>query len=724
MINQSAYLDCSHVPFLTPGNDSRVNLSLMLVDQRHATLQIQPHKDGGSEFGYSIVPFTMAALNADVDAALPAESKPESSGKTGQPGAGSAEGAPGNQADGAAANADANSADSNDSYATGEGSRCTSNEDGAGAFIDALKASSDVPEAERKALVDARQTMPAACEQSSSPTYLPPADVQSPAGKQFRTYLIGAGSFYAGDFATALASFNSLVDSTQPWLKETARYMVGRTQLNSALHGALDQWGAMDLNKVDLNAVAAAKAGLTGYLAQYPTGLYAASARGLMRRVYWLQGDADAMAQEYRWQFTHPDSPQHASVPTTDLIGEADRKLISPEIAPNGQVKDPELLAVMDLRAMRDIDPAKQISLSQLQSQQQYFAGAPDLYTYLLAAHALYMRGDADTVLKLLPAMKADHPLNYMEFSQQVLRGLAFESKQDWASASALWLSLLPVAKQSLQNATLQLALAIDYERSNKLAQVYAADSPITDASIRAILLRNAAGRDQLLERINAKTTPKAEHDLALFVLLYKDLMRGRYADFLTDSALLPADLPKPPADQPNASTSAFAYGPDHPLGLFRWTGTAAKPGAYACPALHDIAQTLARDPKAPQALNCLGDFVRVNDLDMMPLDTAPRTMSYEKSPLKPVILGSMPSQFNGTVFSRLEGYKSVIAAPGSDDDARAYALFRAVNCYGPSAYNRCGGKEVEIATRKAWFTTLKSRYAGTVWAREQKYYW
>jgi hypothetical protein len=106
-----------------------------------------------------------------------------------------------------------------------------------------------------------------------------------------------------------------------------------------------------------------------------------------------------------------------------------------------------------------------------------------------------------------------------------------------------------------------------------------------------------------------------------------------------------------------------------------------------------------------------------------MPLDAEPRAM-YEKSAQKPMILGTMPSQFTGTVFSRLEGYKNIIAAPGSDDEARAYALFRAVNCYGPSGYNRCGGKDVEKGTRKAWFQALKTRYGGTIWAQEQRYYW
>src|ERR1700754_4105031 len=57
-LTQSSYSDCSNVPFLSPANDNRVNLSLMLADRQHATLKPQPRKDDGMEYGYSLVPFT------------------------------------------------------------------------------------------------------------------------------------------------------------------------------------------------------------------------------------------------------------------------------------------------------------------------------------------------------------------------------------------------------------------------------------------------------------------------------------------------------------------------------------------------------------------------------------------------------------------------------------------------------------------------------------------
>ena len=55
---------------------------------------------------------------------------------------------------------------------------------------------------------------------------------------------------------------------------------------------------------------------------------------------------------------------------------------------------------------------------------------------------------------------------------------------------------------------------------------------------------------------------------------------------------------------------------------------------------------------------------------------------------------------------------------------ATAYALFRAVWCYGPAGYNGCGGEDAPLATRKAWFQRLKRDYPKSRWARELKYYW
>lgn len=57
--------------------------------------------------------------------------------------------------------------------------------------------------------------------------------------------------------------------------------------------------------------------------------------------------------------------------------------------------------------------------------------------------------------------------------------------------------------------------------------------------------------------------------------------------------------------------------------------------------------------------------------------------------------LGSTESGFKGELFSRLNGYQTVIADPKAAREDKAYALLRAINYYGPSGYNGCGGRDV-----------------------------
>lgn len=97
-----------------------------------------------------------------------------------------------------------------------------------------------------------------------------------------------------------------------------------------------------------------------------------------------------------------------------------------------------------------------------------------------------------------------------------------------------------------------------------------------------------------------------------------------------------------------------------------------------------------------------------------MPLDSQPDKQS----------LGGTESAFKGELFSRLDGYKQVIANSKAPRDDRAYALYRAINCYAPSGYNSCGGKDVEPAVRKAWFRQLKGTFADTQWGKSLQYYW
>ena len=687
-VSRDSLEGCSNLPFLSPGNDSRVNLRLLLADKKVAPLTPNALSETDLEEGFGPVPFPVYRLSPATDTAVekneaaPAPSKLEELlAPLGIP--------------------RENDTAAGDAFLTGEGSRCRSNDDSSATAFISQTVKADLPGPERQVLIAGRLRMLGACTWESASAGAPD-QIQSAAGRDLRTYLQAAGDFYSGRFGDAKRGFIEAAKSSLPWVKETALYMIARTALNQAQENAFDEYGMSQLERVDKSVLADADSSFNLYLKTYPQGEYAVSAQGLLRRVHWLAGDTDELANDLATQLTQ-FKPDQANVSLDDLVQETDNKLLS---ATNASSANPLTLALNDLMWMRAGDPPK-LTREALAAQKPVFAQEPALYDYVQAAFALYVEHQPDNALKLLPE---DVPANldYFAFSQQTLRGLALEAKKDWKAAEALWLKLLPLAKQPLQRDQLELALAMNYERSGQLAKVFASDSPISAKQVRYILLRNIAGQDLLRQQI-AQASDATERETAQFVLLYKNLMRGQYATFAEDLKQLPASVP----ENKLGTSLGYVYGDGRSLQLFQWSGDKAESG-YACPSIAQIASTLQADPKSPKGLNCLGEFILSNHMDGMPLDQVRAAGS----------LGSTASLFKGETFSRLDGYRQVIANPKAPHNDKAYALFRAINCYARSGYNGCGGVDVDKSVRKGWFRQLKSGFADTDWAQTLKYYW
>ena len=686
-VSRDGYEPCSNQPFLSPGNDSRVNLRLLLADKKAAPLAPNALGEDDLAQGFGPVPFPVYRL-------VPVPATAEE---------------PDNKAD------DSRTAEldtliqplgikreeyttAGQAFLNGEGSRCRSNDDdSATAFISqVIKA--QMPPAERDVLVKARLQLLTTCDWSRQ---VVDAQLTPSANAQlFRTYLQAAGDFYSGRFDYAERGFAAASTSDVPWLKETALYMTARTSLNQAQAEAFDEYGMPQREHVDKSALSDAEEGFLSYLKHYPQGDYVASARGLLRRVHWLANDDAKLAEDFTWQFTEATDAQR-NVSVDELVEEADLKLL---MVGNKAANSPMLQVVSDLMAMRAHTPPL-LSREDLDKQKGTFANEPALFDFLQASYALYVEHQPDAALKHLPA-DVPSSLDYFAFSQQTLRALALEAKQDWKGAEALWLQLLPLAKQPLQRDQLELALAMNYERSGQLAKVFAADSPISAKQVRYILLRNVAGPDLLRQQI-ANASDPTERQSAQFVLLYKDLLRGQYATFADD--LKQASL----SDDKLGTSLGYTYTSGQTLKLFQWNGDKAESG-YACPSIAQTAATLQDEAKNPHALNCFGEFILRNGLDGMPLEQ-PRAAGS---------LGSTASDFKGETFSRLDGYKQVIANAKAPKTDKAYALFRAINCYAPAGYNSCGGEDVAPAVRKAWFRQLKSGFADTQWGKSLQYYW
>ncbi|MGZ9410276.1 MAG: hypothetical protein ACXW3J_06585, partial [Methylocystis sp.] len=271
-----------------------------------------------------------------------------------------------------------------------EGTRCVSAQSGEDAFIQAVQAEKALSEAERAALIRSRKELTTACQgkdaaaPSPSKAYVAGADA-SAAAREFAAYLAGAGSFYGGAFDAALTAFRSLAKAQNVWVRESARYMIARTLLNKASVGAFAELdGAPEPKVSDRESLKAAESELKSYLADYPHGRYVASARGLLRRVYWLAGDRSQAATEYAWQLRHARDPD-VNLRSSDLAAEIDSKLG----LDSKDVHDANLLAIDYLTMMRPTDASqKKFSAADLDAQARDFAGHEALFAFLKAARA------------------------------------------------------------------------------------------------------------------------------------------------------------------------------------------------------------------------------------------------------------------------------------------------------------------------------------------------
>ncbi|MEA3050284.1 MAG: hypothetical protein QOG84_2120 [Sphingomonadales bacterium] len=654
---------------LTPGNDTRVNLLLLLADRRGT-----PVRDpSAQQEGPPLVLFPWSTMS---DYARP----PQPGGDI-QP-----------------------------------ASRCQSQAAGAAAFAAALKANPQVPADDRQRLAAARAAYVADCSGAAAPPPAPAA--ASPAGKAFAAYLAGAGQFYSGRFATARASFAGLAAAPDPWLRETALYMVARTELNRAQQAAFDEYGSLtEVGKRDLGAIAAAGAALDAYLKAYPNGRYAASARGLTRRVAWLGGKDQALAAAFDRQLAG-SGPFDGAGDAVDLDEEIDLTLLTG--GGGFAARDPLLLAVADLQAMRCTDgeetPApgctRHLTRDALERQAPLFAHEPALFGYLRATEAFYVRRQPREVLALIPDAAREKRFTYLEFSRQVLRGLALDSAGD-RNARGFWLSLFDGAVQPYQREALELALALHEERSGAVARIFAPDSRVRHPVIRQMLLEDVAGPDLLRQQAKDVRAPRQEREVAAYVLLAKELRRGFYREFLDDVALVPAgaraDSYYGGARSYNANENPELAPP--PLGRF---GPKARLGEIGCPALVATVRQLVAAPAAVRPRLCLAEYFRSNGFDGFETDETPATTG----------LASSRPQFPGQPYQRLEVYKAVIADPAASADDKAIALNRAIRCYAPSGGNSCGGTEVGREQRRAWFNRLKHDYPASRWAQQLKFYW
>jgi len=602
-------------------------------------------------------------------------------------------------------------------YDSGNLGLCHTNRSGAEEYNAALNDNPRVPAAEKAVLSAARAELAKACDKAGEMRFALDS-VSSPEGRAFGHYLEGSRLFYAENLPEAEQQFTAVAGSSG-WVAETASYMRFRTVLAAAMKGTVDQWGGITPpEKRDRAAIGRADDVRLAYLTAFPKGRYAASARGFERRIAWLRGDQAKLGVAYSALLR---TASHAGgAPDIASVEEADRRVIPPgDVA---GISDPNLLAVIDLMRLRPKQGDEnydylgpRLDRAALERQQPFFKSDPALFGYLVAAEAYYGRHQPREVLQAIPDAAHQARFGYVQFSRQVLRGLALDAVGD-RNARGFWLSLLPGATQPYQRATVELGLYRHDQKAGAVGRLLETGSPILHPLIRQKVIEDDAGPELLRQQATGGMT-KQQREVALYLLLANELHHGRYREFLGDQQLV--GNRSQPGDEGYSWWSVSGYEPTYqteltppPLYVFANGGSA---DLTACPDVRATAASLAADPNAIRPRLCLAEFIRRKGFDGW-------NSHYDAQ--AEAMVTQARNGFPGRPLERMAIYTAVLASPAATADDKAFALNRAVRCYAPSGGNSCGGADVDKPVRKAWYDRLKAQYPDSRWAKDLKYYW
>lgn len=579
----------------------------------------------------------------------------------------------------------------------------SNNADSASAFFAALLADSTLTAAQRQLLAQTRVGILSGSGSEPVASALSGVEDGSPA-LAYKNYLIAAARFYEGDYGKAAEGFTALTQSAQPWLAETAQYMLMRTALNKSTLNSVGEYGEFDIDHVNRADAAQAREDAQAYLQRFPEGRYADSARGMLRRINWYLQDWPQLAGYYDRAFQNASSAQALRSIATEydnVFGVAFFANALVEAYP-----DAPLVSYIELmRALRlNSDNTPTLTQAQLDNSKPVFDRAGKLALWRDLQRNLWMATGNYTALlnDIAPAQQLPaHDI--LAFSEQVLYGEALMGQKQWSAARDFWQRLLSLSQDNEQQQYVQAKLAATLAYSGDIPAIFAPQSAVTNLRFRSQVLKTLASPELL--RQQAEHGPNdEERTIALHTLLVRDLTENRFDDWLKDRKLARA-ISKPVTDD------AFK---DVSLKAFDWNGDMAEAG-YACRPLNETVQTLTKNAQDAHALNCLGEYFRTTQTQVDIWTDSAGNGGLEAALSRKDPVGQ---------FDRQRYYQDVISSPKAEPEDKSFALYRAIMCYAPSGMNECGGEDVDKKQRKSWFAQLKTQYPGSPWAQKLKYYW
>ena len=524
---------------------------------------------------------------------------------------------------------------------------------------------------------------------------------QSVPYKQYASYINGVIAFYNGDFTTAENIFLALKNAKDAWLKETAHYMVIRSQLNKVYQAATDTYGDLNVEQLNQTHLAHFFQSIQQYLKLYPRGQYVASARGFLRRGYWLLGRQDLLMNEMVWQINHSTKLGY-NLEMDNFPAEIDRRIFQSGQFNAEHLKDPFFLSIYLLMQLREPSSSDQkpISWQSLNTYQKNFKAEPQLFRYLQAIHLFFIQNKTEDALNLIPQKLKQN--NVLDLSFIVLKGRILE-KINAKAAYDFWQQQFNISKTPELKALFEFAL-FHHEKSKQDPELILGNTAkIQQLNLQRRYITHHANLDTLAKIVHAQDATQIQKDVALETWLNIAVIKADFTALHTGLKALPKNVMQYKGY--DSQSTSLQSAPE--LAIYTWNGTTIS-SKLECPNLLKLSEDLSQQPNDLSLKLCLGEFVRSNSAWRL-------REHYWQMPEQ--------AQQKSHYFSRGAVYREIIAEQAKGE-LHAYALYRSVMCYAPAGINDCQDIEVPKSTRQQWFNQLKKQYPNSTWAKSLKFYW
>jgi hypothetical protein len=507
-------------------------------------------------------------------------------------------------------------------------------------------------------------------------------------------YLRMAAEFYWGRYDDVIRDAAPLLDSSNDWVRQTAAIVQARAYMIRAQA----RWdGYSDRSTIDTADIKRSAGAYSAYVQRYPNGLYRRSAEGQIRRAEYLLGNDPAYRERFMMAWR---AAQKAGLPREEfggLVNEVDMTIpyLAVAIADGklvGAVTDDVLLFAAGIMAFfRSPDLVRQDDARVLRREIKRHADLlkpiPGLQGYLLTLDAS-AREDWNGVIDSSRTREKGEAA-MVTLSKAVLRAKAFERKKSWDEALTAWKDV--IAGSDGHNA---------WQRWNRRGDVKRAQA----GYVRSAML---AGRPEAFLFSGSpipEDAPVGSYAVRHFLTLEQLRMAAgdaRVSSSLRRSAAQTLLLRLALAQQWSSFVTAY--------------GAAAPADRVPFVALETAARTLSDRPEDPKALLNAGYYFVEQVALREALDLCPSETSLDAD------LGPIPPS---TDYPRPITYfmRAIDQHPGGDLEAQL--LYHAIKCFSGRWDQACASGDVPKSTREAWFTTLKTRYRQTQWARKTKYWW